>query len=158
MTPEQPRAKDRRRRTHRQRAARAAGRLRSPRWLVLHAGLYLAINGFMVVTWLLSPDPATAQGVPPGVQQQFWPAWTMLLLAVPLGLHATVVLATRPARRPTQRPRPQAAPAPGLGGLGGQQPARAERALATVLFTDIVGSTQRAREVGPALGRVAGHP
>jgi class 3 adenylate cyclase len=148
MTPEKPRAKDRRRRTRRRRAARVARRLRSPRWLVLHAGVYLVVNGFMVVTWLLRPEPATVQGVPPGVQQQFWPAWTMLLLGVPLGLHAAVVLATHPSRRPTQRPRPHATSAPGLGGLGGQQPARAERALATVLFTDIVGSTQRATQVG----------
>jgi hypothetical protein len=57
-----------------------ARRLRSPRWLVLHAGVYLVVNGFMVATWLLSPDPATVHGVPSGVQPQFWPAWTMLLL------------------------------------------------------------------------------
>jgi Adenylate and Guanylate cyclase catalytic domain len=44
-----------------------------PRWLVLHAGAYLVVNGFFTVIWLLAPDV-------PG--QGFWPAWTMLLLAV----------------------------------------------------------------------------
>jgi class 3 adenylate cyclase len=91
-------------------------RLRSPRWLVLHAGIYLVVNGFLLVVWLLSPDPPPLQGLPAGLRGQFWPAWVMLLLAIPLGLHASVVLATR--------------------------------ALATVLFTDIVGSTERARQVG----------
>jgi class 3 adenylate cyclase len=120
------------------RAARVAMRLRSPRWLVLHAGIYVVVNGFLVVVWLLSPDPTTLQGLPVGVGGQFWPAWGMLLLAVPLGLHASIVLATRPSRGPAA---PQAPAA-------GRQADHAERALATVLFTDIVGSTQRAREVG----------
>jgi class 3 adenylate cyclase len=87
----------------------------------LHAGVYLVVNGFFTVTWLLAPR----------VDEQFWPAWVMLLLAVPLGLHASVVVATRPFRGPVAQ----------------QQPARG-RSLATVLFTDIVGSTERAREVG----------
>jgi class 3 adenylate cyclase len=117
---------------------RAAIRLRSPRWLVLHAGVFTVVNVTFVVIWLLSPDPASVQGVPPWVRDQFWPAWTMLLLGVPLGLHATIVLATRPSRG-------SAAPAPVRAS---RQPAHAERMLATVLFTDIVGSTQRAREVG----------
>jgi uncharacterized membrane protein HdeD (DUF308 family) len=57
---------------------------------VLHAGVYLVVNGFFTVTWLLAPR----------VDEQFWPAWVMLLLAVPLGLHASVVVATRPSRGP----------------------------------------------------------
>ncbi len=134
-------AGDRRQPGRRRRAARLARRLRSPRWLVLHAGVYVVVNGFFVVTWLLAP-------VVPGVQEQFWPAWIMLLLGVPLGLHAAVVLATRPSGRAAERPRPQAASATGTSGPGGQQPARAERTLATVLLTDIVGSTQQARQVG----------
>jgi class 3 adenylate cyclase len=65
----------------------------------------------------------------------FWPGFIMLLLLIPLGLHAAVVLSA-PARGPAApTPPPQAA------GDG-------ERALATVLFTDIVGSTERARQVG----------
>ena len=47
----------------------------APRWLVLHLGLYLVVNGFFTVTWLLAPDV-------PGVDEQFWPAWIMLLLAI----------------------------------------------------------------------------
>jgi class 3 adenylate cyclase len=109
--------------TGRHQAGEGRGRL-APRWLVLHVGLYLVVNGFFTVTWLLAPDV-------PGVDEQFWPAWIMLLLAVPLGLHATVVVATRSSRRPAV-----------------QQPARTGRTLATVLFTDIVRSTERARQVG----------
>jgi class 3 adenylate cyclase len=112
-------------------------RLRSPRWLVLHAGIYVVVNGFLLVVWLLSPDPPPLQGLPAGLRGQFWPAWVMLLLAVPLGLHASVVLAPRPSRGPAA-PR---APAAGQGDQAG-------RALAPVLFTDIAGSTKRAREVG----------
>ena len=70
-----------------------------------------------------------------GVSTVFWPGIILLLLLIPLGLHAAIVL-TAPARQPTDRP--ARAPAAGQG----------ERALATVLFTDIVGSTERAREVG----------
>src|SRR5215218_859239 len=88
------------------RAARVAMRLRSPRWLVLHAGIYVVVNGFLVVVWLLSPDPTTLQGLPVGVGGQFWPAWGMLVLAVPLGLHASIVLATRPSRGPATEQAP----------------------------------------------------
>jgi hypothetical protein len=55
------------RRRRRGSAAGVARRRRSPRWLVLHAGVDLVLNRLMVVTWLLSPDPATVRGVPPGV-------------------------------------------------------------------------------------------
>ena len=109
--------------TGRHRSGEGRGRL-APRWLLLHAGLYLVVSGFFTVIWLLAPDV-------PGVDEQFWPAWIMLLLAVPLGLHATVVVATRSSRRAAV-----------------QRPFGTGRALATVLFTDIVASTERAREVG----------
>ena len=147
MAHDVPDAGDRRRPGRGRRAARG---LRSPRLLVLHAGIYVVVNLFFVVVWLLSPDPPTVQGLPPGVQDQFWPAWTMLILVVPLGLHASIVLATRPSRRPAApagHPQPgdaQAPPAPAPGG----PPDQTERALATVLFADIVGSTQRAQELG----------
>jgi hypothetical protein len=148
MAHDVPDAADRRRPG---RVRRAAAGLRSPRWLVLHAGIFTVVNVAFVVVWLLAPDPATVQGLPPAARDQFWPGWTMLLLGIPLGLHATVVLATRPSREPaapaTQR-RPEAAAAPPGPAPGGRQPEHAERVLATVLFTDIVGSTERAREVG----------
>jgi class 3 adenylate cyclase len=64
-----------------------------------------------------------------GYDTNFWPGFIMLLLLIPLGLHAAVVLSA-PARAP-------AAPTPPAQAAGD-----GERALATVLFTDIVGSTQ----------------
>ena len=122
---------------------RSAIRLRSPRLLVLHSGIYLLVNGFALVVWLLAPDPPTVAGVDPGLQDQFWPGWTLLVLGVPLGLHATIVLATRPSRsRSAPRPGVAAPPAPPPGAD------QADRTLVTVLFTDIVGSTERAREAG----------
>jgi class 3 adenylate cyclase len=111
---------------------------RSPRWLLLHAGVYLVVNGFFTATWLLAPAV-------PGVQEQFWPKWIMLLLGVPLGLHVVGVLATRPSRGAAGQQHPPATSAPDHGV---QRPAGAERTLATVLFTDIVGSTVRASRVG----------
>jgi class 3 adenylate cyclase len=148
MAHDVPDAADRRRPG---RVRRAAAGLRSPRWLVLHAGIFTVVNVAFVVVWLLAPDPATVQGLPPAARDQFWPGWTMLLLGIPLGLHATVVLATRPSREPAApatRRRPEAAAPPPGPAPGGRQPEQAERVLATVLFTDIVGSTERAREVG----------
>jgi class 3 adenylate cyclase len=141
MASDAPDATDRHRSS---RPRRAAIRLRSPRLLVLHAGIYLVVNGFLVVVWLLAPDPPAVPGVNAGLQEEFWPGWTLLLLAVPLGLHATIVLATWPSRR-------QAAPAaPPPGSTPAARPAadQADRTLVTVLFTDIVGSTERAREAG----------
>jgi class 3 adenylate cyclase len=129
----------------------ATARLRSPRWLVLHAGLYVVVNGFFVVVWLLAPRSSATSGAATGVGDRFWPAWVMLLLLIPLGLHASIVLATRPSRgaaAAAPRPRPDGAAAPPAKAPGGRQPEQAERVLATVLFTDIVGSTERAREVG----------
>jgi class 3 adenylate cyclase len=129
----------------------ATARLRSPRWLVLHAGLYVVVNAFFVVVWLLAPRSSATSGAATGVGDRFWPAWVMLLLVIPLGLHASIVLATRPSRgaaAAAPRPRPDGAVAPPAKAPGGRQPEQAERVLATVLFTDIVGSTERAREVG----------
>jgi class 3 adenylate cyclase len=105
-------------------------RLRTTRWLVLHAGLYVVLNAAFLAIWLLerarTPTVATAQ-------TDFWPAWTLLLFGLPLGVHAAMALARR--TRP-DRPRPAA---PATAG---------ERTLATVLFTDIVGSTERASRIG----------
>jgi class 3 adenylate cyclase len=107
-------------------------RLRTVRWLLLHAGLYVVLNAAFVAVWLLerSKLPTT---VPPAARTDFWPGWTMIVFGIPLGVHAAVALARRP--RPDRR-RP---PAPA---------ARGERMLATVLFTDIVGSTEQASRIG----------
>ena len=80
--------------------------------------------------WLLSERSQ-------GIDTSFWPGYVMLVLLIPLGLHLAVVLTAGPPRQRQQRP------------PGGPGPAaEGERALATVLFTDIVGSTERARQVG----------
>jgi class 3 adenylate cyclase len=101
---------------------------RRRRWLLLHASVFVLIGVLATGVWLLSERSQ-------GMNTVFWPGFIMLLLLIPLGLHAAIVL-TAPARPATGRPAP-AVPA--------GQP---ERALATVLFTDIVSSTERARQVG----------
>jgi len=97
---------------------------------VLHAGLYVVLNTVFIGIWLFE----RSQTLPPGrTDPGFWPGWMMLIFGLPLGVHASVALALRPRR---DRPRP-AVPA-----------ARGERTLATVLFTDIVRSTERASRIG----------
>jgi class 3 adenylate cyclase len=105
-------------------------RRRGTRWLALHAFLFLFVSALLTGIWWLEDTR--------GPSIEFWPGWMMLLLAIPLGLHAAVVLSARPV--PVREPSPP--PTPGVASLAG------ERALATVLFTDIVGSTERASQVG----------
>jgi class 3 adenylate cyclase len=105
-------------------------RLRTTRWLVLHAGLYVVLNAAFLAIWLFE----RSRTLPPGTSDPgFWPGWIMLFFGLPLGVHAAVSLARRPR---SERRRP---PVPA---------ARGERTLATVLFTDIVGSTERASRIG----------
>ena len=101
---------------------------RRRRWLLLHAGAFLLAGVLATGVWWIAER---SQGMP----TTFWPGLVMLLLLVPLALHAAVVFMTAPA------PQPRPATGPGRAGQG-------ERALATVLFTDIVGSSERAREIG----------
>jgi class 3 adenylate cyclase len=101
---------------------------------VLHAGAFLLVGLLSTATWWLSEASQ-------GMDTPFWPGWIMLLLLIPLALHAAAVYAAGPPRRPPEPPpAPGATPAP-----AGSQ---AERALATVVFTDIVGSTEQARQAG----------
>jgi len=102
---------------------------RRRRWLLLHASLFVLVSVLTSGVWLLAEGSQ-------GLGTVFWPGFIMLLLLIPLGLHAAIVL-TAPAR-PSGRPPAGRAPAADEG----------ERALATVLFTDIVASTERARQVG----------
>jgi class 3 adenylate cyclase len=108
---------------------------RRQRWLRLHAGIFVLIGILTTGVWWLAERSQ-------GMSTPFWPGWVMLLLLIPLGLHAAFVYSAGPARQDPEQRRPRGRPAP--AGAAGQ----GERALATVLFTDIVGSTERAREVG----------
>jgi class 3 adenylate cyclase len=108
---------------------------RRQRWLRLHAGIFVLVGMLTTGVWWLAERSQ-------GMTTPFWPGWVMLLLLIPLGLHAAIVYSAGPGRQRTEqrrlRGRPaQAAPAD-----------QRERALATVVFTDIVGSTEQAREVG----------
>jgi class 3 adenylate cyclase len=112
------------------------GRLgnRRQRWLVLHAGAWLLVGVLSTGIWWFAERSQ-------GMSTAFWPGFLLLLLLIPLALHAAVVYMTGPPRkRPAPATAPASAPAP--------SPDRGERALATVLFTDIVGSTDHARQVG----------
>ena len=103
------------------------------RWLVLHAGAWLLVGVLTTGIWWIAEQTQ-------GMRTVYWPGLLLLLLLIPLALHAAVVFMTGPSRHAPSRhvPPPDPVPAAELG----------ERALATVLFTDIVGSTERARQVG----------
>jgi class 3 adenylate cyclase len=107
---------------------------RRRRWLRLHAGLYVLVGVLFTGVWWLAERSQ-------GMSTVFWPGWIMLLLLIPLGLHAAIVFSGGPARERTGQ-RPPGRPTPAAAADQG------ERTLATVLFTDIVGSTERAGEVG----------
>ena len=112
------------------RPARGARRRRST--LAIHAGLYVAVNGFMVGTWVmtkLAPGTSGHRKPPAG----FWPGWMIVTWGFVLVLHALYVW----ARRTTQ-----ATPD------GWTSDPRRRRVVSTVLFTDIVGSTRLAAELG----------
>jgi class 3 adenylate cyclase len=107
---------------------------RRQRWLALHAGAWLLVGVLCTGIWWIAERSQ-------GMDTAFWPGLLMLLLLIPLALHAGVVFMVGPGRQPPARQpaaRPEQSPAPEPG----------ERALATVLFTDIVGSTDHARQVG----------
>jgi class 3 adenylate cyclase len=75
----------------------------------------------------------------------YWPVWVLVVLTVPLGLHTLYVLSRGPLRREAI----ERLGRPAGGQRADQQPDdRGQRILATVLFTDIVGSTERARQLG----------
>ena len=100
------------------------------RWLVLHASVWLLVGVLTTGVWWIAERGQ-------GMDTVYWPGLLLLLLLIPLALHAAVVFMVGPPR-PARPPVPDPVPAAALG----------ERALATVLFTDIVGSTERARQVG----------
>ena len=98
---------------------------------MLHAGAWLLVGVLTTGIWLIAERSQ-------GMRTVYWPGLLMLLLLIPLALHAAVVFMSGPSR---QRPSPPP-PAPARAAE------RGERALASVLFTDIVDSTGQARRVG----------
>jgi len=112
---------------------RSAGDRRR-RWLQLHAGAVVLVGVVGTAIWLFGER---GQGIRTG----FWPGLLVALLLIPLFLHAAIVFMTAPARSRSASEVPASVPAVPPTGAG-------ERALATVLFTDIVGSTELARRVG----------
>jgi class 3 adenylate cyclase len=105
---------------------------RRGRALALHAALYVVVNGFMVGTWAmlrLAPGEPAHRRPPDG----FWPGWSIVTWGFVLCLHSLFRWTKRGGRATTKDwatdPRPR-------------------RTVATVLFTDIVGSTRLAAEIG----------
>ena len=88
------------------------------------------LNAASVAVWALSKAEPGAAGL---TQTGFWPGWVMLLTVPPLGVHGLYVFARRPVAA-VDVPR---GPLLGSG-----------RTIATVLFTDIVGSTERVHDLG----------
>src|SRR6266511_3724381 len=99
-------------------------RLRTTRWLVLHVGLYVVLNVAFLAVWFLERSRVSQV-----TQPDFWPGWMMFFFGLSLGVHAAVALVRR--TRP-DRSRPLVPAAQG------------ERTLATVLFIDILGSSEGA--------------
>jgi len=112
---------------------------RRKRRLAIHAALFAIVNVFFVGQWLLARD-APLEEVDPRVFASFWPVWLMLLWGVVLGIHGLYVWARKPiveieAARPVSW--------------------RFGRAVRTVVFTDIVGSTERRGSWATAVGETS---
>ena len=95
--------------------------------------MYVVVNAFVVGTWAMTK---LAPGA--GVQHRrsaegFWPGWLIVTWGSVLGLHALYVWARR---------------VPRAAGSGWAPDPRRRRVVSTVLFTDIVGSTRLATELG----------
>jgi class 3 adenylate cyclase len=105
---------------------------RRKRALAIHATVFAIVNGFLVGQWFFLRD-APVDEVDRRVLESFWPVWSMLAWGVVLGIHGLYVWARKPLVE---------VPAPGPVSW------RFGRAVRTVVFTDIVGSTERAQELG----------
>jgi class 3 adenylate cyclase len=111
-------------RTRRNGAARRRVRL-----LTVHVGIFIVLNGFMVGTWVMS-RLASPAAVERRLPEEFWPGWLIVTWGVVLALHGLYVWVRRDGRE------------------SGPLMSESGRVVATVLFTDIVASTERAAELG----------
>ena len=64
------------------------------RWLVLHAGAWLLVGVLCTGVWWFAEKSQ-------GMNTAFWPGLLMLMLLIPLALHAAVVFMVGPGRRPS---------------------------------------------------------
>jgi class 3 adenylate cyclase len=110
---------------------------RRKRWLGIHAALFAILNAANVAQWLLIRD-IPVEEIDRRALATFWPAWLLLVWGVVLAVHGLYVWARKPVVEVED---------PGPFGW------RAGRAVRTVVFTDVVGSTERAREMGDARWR-----
>ena len=109
----------------------AARHERRKRWLGVHAGLFAIVNGYFVGTWFMERQGPAGRLVEEAAG--FWPAWLMLVWGALLGVHALYVWARRPIEQKVA-----------LRALG----PKTGRVVSTVLFTDIVASTERVAQLG----------
>jgi class 3 adenylate cyclase len=119
--------------------------------LLIHLIVFLAVNAFLTVVWAftsgsfdelakIAGDPSSAWST-----YRFWPAWSIVSWATALVMHAGIWLVVRLTRRGRRRRHRaalrRAVPTPPLPSTSGRQ-------RVTVVFTDIVGSTDLAESLG----------
>jgi len=105
---------------------------RRKRWLGIHAALFAILNAANIGQWLL-PRDASLDDIDPRALATFWPAWLILTWGALVGIRGLYVWAHKPVVEIED---------PGPFGW------RSGRAVRTVVLTDVVGSTERAREMG----------
>jgi class 3 adenylate cyclase len=107
---------------------------RRKRWLGVHAAVFAILNAANIGQWLLLRD-APLDEIDPKALATFWPGWLLITWGVVLGIHGVYVWSRKPVVEVED---------PGPFGW------RRGRGVRTVVFTDIVGSTERARAMGDA--------
>lgn len=116
----------------------------------IHAVVYVAVNAVLVTAWALTTgsfeelgdvwrSPSDAWST-----YAFWPAWVVVPWGALLAIHAGIATATLPGRRRRKLARrlARAVPTPPLPAAG------PGRQRVTILFSDIVGSTDLAEQLG----------
>ena len=89
---------------------------------MLHAGVWLLVGVFGTGIWWIAERSQ-------GMDTTYWPGLLLLLLLIPLGLHAAVVYMAGPGRQPT-------AGKPPAGPTLSPAPEPGERALAEPIHHD----------------------